>query len=78
VGASVTPAQRGAAWGRLEAELQLESVADGYRSRVAEWTKGQWSGYLPPGVGRYKYESDLDRAAKAAYDKAIAEAQEVL
>ena len=74
----MSPAQRGAAWGRLEAALQLEAVADGYRLRVAEWANGQWSGYLPPGVGRYKYESTLDRAAEAAYNAAIAEAGAVL
>jgi len=74
----VTPAQRGAAWGLIEAELMLEAIGNGHRSKPAEWTNGQWSGYLPPGVGRYKYESTLDRAAKSAYDKAIAEAQGVL
>ena len=74
----MTPAQRGTAWGLIEAELMLEAIVNGHRSKPAEWTNGQWSGYLPPGVGRYKYESTLDRAAKAAYDKAITEAQEVL
>lgn len=56
----------------------LEAIVNGHRSKPAEWTNGQWSGYLPSGVGRYKYEATLDRAAKAAYDKAITEAQEVL
>jgi len=70
----VTPAERGAAWGRLEAALQLEAVADGYRLRVAEWTTGQWSGYVPPGEGAVEYEETLDRAAEAAYNAAIAEA----
>ena len=73
----MTPAQRGAAWGQLEAELMLEAVKRGYRSKPAEWTKGQWSGYVPPGAGRYRYEATLDRAAQTAYEAAIDAAQEV-
>jgi hypothetical protein len=52
-------------------------VADGYRSRVAEWANGQWSGYVPPGAGRYCWEAALDRAAQAAYEAAIEAAQAV-
>ena len=70
-GASVSPAQRGAAWGRLEAELMLEAVKSGYRSKPAEWARGQWSGYVPPGAGRYRWEAALDRAAQVAYEAAI-------
>ena len=67
----MTAAQRGAAWGRQEAELMLEAVQNGHRLQSAEWTKGQWSGYVPPGPGRYRYEADLDRSAQAAYEAAI-------
>ena len=73
----MTPAQRGAAWGQLEAELMLEAVKNGHRSKPAEWTSGQWSGYVPRGAGRYRYEGALDRAAQAAYEAAIQAAQEV-
>ena len=74
----MTPAQRGAAWGRLEAALQLEAVADGYRLRVAEWANGQWSGYIPPGEGSVEHEAELDRAAEAAYNAVIEAAGAVL
>ena len=73
----MSPAQRGAAWGQLEAELMLEAVENGHRLRPAEWTKGQWSGYVPPGAGRYRYEAELDRAAQAAYEAAIEAAREL-
>ena len=73
----MSPAQRGAAWGQIEAELMLEAVENGHRLRPAEWTKGQWSGYVPPGAGRYRYEATLDRAAQAAYEAAIQAAQAV-
>ena len=73
----MTPAQRGAAWGQLEAELMLEAVKSGYRSKPAEWARGQWSGYVPPGAGRYRYEAALDRAAQTAYESAIQAAQAV-
>ena len=73
----MTLTQRGAAWGQLEAELMLEAVENGHRSRPAEWTKGQWSGYVPRGAGRYRYEAELDRAAQAAYEAAIQASQEV-
>jgi hypothetical protein len=49
----------------------LEAVENGHRLRPAEWTKGQWSGYVPPGAGRYRYEATLDRAAQVAYEAAI-------
>ena len=55
----------------------LEAVENGHRSRPAEWTKGQWSGYVPPGDGRYLWEATLDRAAQTAYEAAIDAAQEV-
>ena len=73
----MTPAQRGAAWGQLEAELMLEAVENGHRSRPAEWTKGQWSGYVPRGAGRYRYEAALDRAAQTAYEAAMEAAKKV-
>ena len=73
----MTLSERGAAWGQLEAELMMEAVENGHRSRPAEWTKGQWSGYVPPGAGRYRYEATLDRAAQTAYEEAIEAAQEV-
>ena len=73
----MTPAQRGAAWGLLEAKLMLESIKNGYRCTPAKWSKGQWSGYVPPGASRYRYESELDRAAQAAYEAAIQAAKEV-
>ena len=73
----MSPAQRGAAWGQIEAELMLEAVENGHRLRPAEWTKGQWSGYVPPGAGRYRYKTTLDRAAQAAYEAAIQAAQAV-
>ena len=73
----MTLAQRGAAWGQLEAELMLEAVKSGYRAKPAEWATGQWSGYVPPGACRYLWESTLDRAAQAAYEAAIQAAQEV-
>lgn len=74
----MTPAERGAAWGRLEAELMLEAVDNGHRPRPAEWTRGQWSGYVPPGAGRYRWEATLDRAAEAAYNAAIEAAERSL
>ena len=73
----MTPAQRGAAWGQLEAELMLEAVATGWLSKPAEWTSGQWFGYVPPGEGSVEYEAELDRAAQAAYEAAIEAAQAV-
>lgn len=73
----MTPAQRGAAWGQLEAELMLEAVENGHRSRPAQWTKGQWSGYVPTGAGRYLWEATLDRAAQTAYEAAIEAARAV-
>ncbi len=73
----MSPAERGAAWGQLEAELMLKSIRDGYQCVPAKWTKGQWSGYVPPGAGRYRYEAELDRAAQVAYEAAIEDAQAV-
>ena len=73
----MTPAQRGAAWGQLEAELMLEAVKNGHRSKPAEWTRGQWSGYVPRGAGRYRYEAELDRAAQTAYEAAMEAAKKV-
>jgi len=73
----IEAAQRGAQWGQQEAELMLEAVENGHRLRPAEWTKGQWSGYVPTGAGRYKYETTLDRAAQVAYEAAIDAALEV-
>ena len=55
----------------------LEAVKSGYRSKPAEWTRGQWSGYVPRGAGRYRYEAAIDRAAQTAYEAAIQDAQEV-
>ena len=73
----MTPSQRGAAWGQLEAELMLEAVKSGYRSKPSEWTRGQWSGYVPRGAGRYRYEAALDRAAQTAYEAAMEAAKKV-
>jgi hypothetical protein len=73
----IEAAELGAAWGLLEAELMIADVENGYRLRPAEWTNGQWSGYVPPGAGRYRYEAALDRAAQVAYGAAIDAAQAV-
>lgn len=73
----MTPAQPGAAWGQLEAKLMLEAVGNGHRSKAAEWTRKQWSGYVPPGPRRYRWEATLDRAAQAAYEAALKAAGEV-
>ena len=55
----------------------LEAVATGWLSKPAEWTSGQWFGYVPPGEGSVEYEAELDRAAQAAYEAAIEAAQAV-
>ncbi|MFN9971947.1 MAG: hypothetical protein ACK58T_18870 [Phycisphaerae bacterium] len=73
-------AERGAEWGRQEAGHQLEAVENGHQRKAAEWTMGTWCGPIP--FDRHddatadlasEYEYILDRAAKAAYDAAIAE-----
>jgi hypothetical protein len=73
-------AKLGAEWGREEAGLQLEAVHDGHKRKAAEWTMGTWCGPIPfdrrddaTADLADEYESILDRAAKAAYDAAIAE-----
>ena len=76
----MTPAQRGAAWGQLEAELMLEAVKNGHRREPATWTTGQWCGDnpFPTDDDRcWEYDSAIDRAAQTAYEAAIQAAQEV-
>jgi hypothetical protein len=66
-------AERGAEWGRQEAALMADAIENGHRKTWPEWTMGTYCGALPEGDDRDQYELLLDRAAKAAYDAAIAE-----
>jgi hypothetical protein len=71
-------AERGAEWGRQEAELQLEAVANGHRRKAATWATGHWSGDnpFPTDDDRcWEYDSAIDRAAQAAYEAAVEAAQ---
>ena len=59
-------AERGAEWGRQEAQLAAD------QGIAPAWTNGLYCGEFPAGH-REEYEAILDAAAKAAYDAAIAE-----
>ena len=71
-------AERGAEWGKQEAELAAE------RGQWPEWRMGLWAGWLPHDEVPYRerrdeqwsdrdeYEMTLESAAKAAYEAARA------
>jgi hypothetical protein len=55
-------AERGAAWGKQEAELAAE------QGIAPAWQDGRYCGWLPDGEDRVEYETLVDHAAKAAYE----------
>jgi len=59
-------ADRGAEWGRQEAQLASD------QGIAPAWKFGRYCGEVPVG-SREEYETILEAAAKAAYDAAIAE-----
>ncbi len=74
----IEAAERGAEWGRQEAESQLEAVANGHQRTTARWTANTWCGSNPfsrtddtTADLANKYEAALDRAAQAAYEAAV-------
>jgi len=64
-------AERGAEWGKQEAELTREAIENGHRKTWPEWTMGTYCGKMPDGEEREEYKTILDRAAKAVYEAAV-------
>jgi hypothetical protein len=65
----------GIAWGKQEADLQIERVQDEHQAKPAEWTYGCYAGDIPKdkdGERLTGYGDILDAAAWMAYDEAIA------
>jgi hypothetical protein len=54
-------AQRGAEWGRQEAQLASD------QGIAPAWSNGRYCGEFPAGDDREEYEAILDAAAQAAY-----------
>jgi hypothetical protein len=65
-------ARMGRAWGRQEAELQMESIENGHQRVAADWATGTYCGDLAMyGECALEAEAIIDASARTAYYESL-------